>query len=69
VPAKSFGATLHSIQRHGGRAEAVLILRVDVLRTWLWKNRRFFKSALFCSLLKRKPRGGRRVSLLLDTTH
>jgi hypothetical protein len=47
VPAKSFGATLHTIQRHEGRAQAVVILRMDVPRTWLWKNRRFFKSALF----------------------
>ena len=39
VPAQSFGATLHTIKRHGGRAEAVLILLVDVPRAWLGKNR------------------------------
>ena len=40
VPAQSFGATLHTIKRHGGRAEAVLILLVDVPRAWLHKNRK-----------------------------
>ena len=30
TPAKSFWAALHTIKRHGGRAEAVLILLVDV---------------------------------------
>jgi hypothetical protein len=40
VPAQSFGATLHTIKRHGGRAEAVLILLVDVPRAWLRKNRK-----------------------------
>ena len=38
--AKSFWATLHTIKRHGGRAEAVLILLVDVPRAWLRKNRK-----------------------------
>jgi hypothetical protein len=38
--AMSFWATLHTIQRHGGRAEAVLILLVDVPRAWLRKNRK-----------------------------
>ena len=40
TPAKSFWATLHTIKRHGGRAEAVLILLVDVPRAWLRKNRK-----------------------------
>jgi hypothetical protein len=40
VAAKSFWAMLHTIKRHGGRAEAVLILRVDVPRAWLRKNRK-----------------------------
>jgi hypothetical protein len=39
TPAKSFWATLHTIKRHGGRAEAVLILLVDVPRASLRKNR------------------------------
>ena len=37
---KSFWATLHTIRRHGGRAEAVVILLVDVPRPWLRKNRK-----------------------------
>ena len=40
TPAKSFWATLHTIKRHGGRAEAVVILLVDVPRPWLRKNRK-----------------------------
>jgi hypothetical protein len=40
TPAKSFWATLHTIKRHGGRAEAVVILLVDVPRAWLRKNRK-----------------------------
>jgi hypothetical protein len=39
-PAKSFWATLHTIRRHGGRAEAVVILLVDVPRAWLRRNRK-----------------------------
>ena len=37
---KSFWATLHTIRRHGGRAEAVVILLVDVPRAWLRRNRK-----------------------------
>jgi hypothetical protein len=40
VPGKSSWATLHTIQRHGGRAEAVVILLVDVPPAWLRKNRK-----------------------------
>jgi hypothetical protein len=40
TPAKSTWALLHTIRRHGGRAEAVLILLVDVPRAWLRKNRK-----------------------------
>jgi hypothetical protein len=39
TPAKSFWATLHTVKRHGGRAEAVIILLVDVPRAWLRRNR------------------------------
>jgi hypothetical protein len=39
-PAKSFWATLHTIKRHGGRAEAVIILLVNVPRAWLRKSRK-----------------------------
>ena len=40
TPAKSFWAALHTIKRHGGRAEAVLILLVEVPRAWLRKSRK-----------------------------
>jgi hypothetical protein len=40
TPAKSFWATLHTVRRHGGRAEAVIILLVDVPRAWLRRNRK-----------------------------
>ena len=46
TPAKSFWATLHTIKRHGGRAEAVLILLVDVPRAWLRKN---WKGLWYCT--------------------
>jgi hypothetical protein len=38
-PAHSFGAALHTVRRHGGRVEAVVILLVDVPREWLRRNR------------------------------
>jgi hypothetical protein len=40
TPAKSTWALLHTIRRHGGRAEAVVILLVDVPRAWLRKSRK-----------------------------
>jgi hypothetical protein len=40
TPAKSFWATLHTVKRHGGRAEAVIIMVVDVPRVWLRKSRK-----------------------------
>ena len=40
TPAKSFWGTLHTIKRHGGRAEAIVILLVDVPRAWLRRNRK-----------------------------
>jgi hypothetical protein len=39
-PAKSFWAALHTVRRHGGRVEAVVILLVDVPRAWLRRNRK-----------------------------
>jgi hypothetical protein len=30
---------LHTVRRHGGRAESVVILEVDVPRGWLRRNR------------------------------
>jgi hypothetical protein len=40
TPAKSFWAALHTVRRHGGRVEAVVILLVDVPRAWLRKSRK-----------------------------
>jgi hypothetical protein len=40
TPAKSFWAALHTVRRHGGRVEAVVILLVDVPRAWLRRNRK-----------------------------
>jgi hypothetical protein len=39
TPGKSTWALLHTIRRHGGRAEAVITLLVDVPRAWLRRNR------------------------------
>ena len=33
-------AALHTVKRHGGRVEGVVILEVDVPRSWLRRNRR-----------------------------
>ena len=38
--AKTAWAALHSIRRHGGRAENVVILEVDVPRRWLRRSKR-----------------------------
>jgi hypothetical protein len=38
--AASSWATLHTIKRHGGRVEEVVILEVDVPRSWLRRSRR-----------------------------
>jgi hypothetical protein len=38
--AKTSWAFLHTIKRHGGRAEAVVVLLVDVPRHWLRRNRK-----------------------------
>ncbi len=39
-PAKSFWAALHTVRRHGGRVEAVVVPLVDVPRAWLRKSRK-----------------------------
>ena len=39
TPAKSFWATLHTVKRHAGRAEAVILLLVNVPRAWLRRSR------------------------------
>jgi hypothetical protein len=37
---KSSWATLHTVKRHGGRVEGVVILEVEVPRSWLRRNRK-----------------------------
>jgi hypothetical protein len=37
---KSEWATLHTVKRHGGRVENVVILEIDVPRHWLRRSRR-----------------------------
>jgi hypothetical protein len=39
-PAKSSWAVIHTVKRHGGRIEDVVVLEVEVPRKWLWKSRR-----------------------------
>jgi hypothetical protein len=38
--AKSYWAALHTVKRHGGRVEAVVVLLMDVPRAWLRKSRK-----------------------------
>jgi hypothetical protein len=38
--AKNAWAALHTIKRHGGRAESVVILELDVPRRWLRRSKR-----------------------------
>lgn len=40
APGKSAWALLHTVRRHGGRIEDVVILEIDVPRGWLRKSRR-----------------------------
>jgi hypothetical protein len=40
APSKSAWAMLHTVKRHGGRAESIVIIEVEVPRRWLRKNRR-----------------------------
>ena len=46
-PAKSSWAVLHTVRRHGGRVEGVVIIEVDVPRAWLRRNRRRLWYSLF----------------------
>jgi hypothetical protein len=39
-PGQSSWATLHVVKRHGGRVESVVILEVDVPRSWLRRSPR-----------------------------
>ncbi len=40
APSKSPWAVLHTVRRHGGRVEGVVIIEVDVRRGWLRRNRK-----------------------------
>jgi hypothetical protein len=40
APGKSAWALLHTVRRHGGRIEDVVVLEIDVPRGWLRKSRR-----------------------------
>ena len=39
-PTKTAWATLHTVKRHGGRVEDVVVLEVEVPRSWLRRSRR-----------------------------
>src|SRR3954464_3037827 len=40
TPNKTSWATLHTVKRHGGRVEAVVVLEVNVPRRWLRRSRK-----------------------------
>ncbi len=40
APGKTAWALLHTVRRHGGRIEDVVVLELDVPRAWLRKSRR-----------------------------
>jgi hypothetical protein len=40
VPTATPWAVLHTVRRHGGRVEGVIVLELDVPRRWLRRNRR-----------------------------
>jgi hypothetical protein len=40
APGASTWAVLHTIKRHGGRVEGVIILEVEIPRTWLRRSRK-----------------------------
>ncbi len=40
APSKSEWAALHTVKRHGGRVEDVVIVEVDVPRSWLRRARK-----------------------------
>ena len=39
-PSKSSWAALHTVKRHGGRIERVVIIEIDVPRSWLRRSRK-----------------------------
>jgi hypothetical protein len=40
APTKTAWASLHTVKRHGGRVEDVVVLEVSIPRRWLRRNRR-----------------------------
>jgi hypothetical protein len=40
APAKTPWATIHTVERHGGRIEAVAVLEVEIPRGWLRRSKR-----------------------------
>jgi hypothetical protein len=40
APARSAWAALHVVRRHGGRVENVVVLEIDLPRSWLRRNRK-----------------------------
>jgi hypothetical protein len=40
APAKSTWAVIHTVRRHGGKVQDVVVLEVDVPRSWLRRSRR-----------------------------
>jgi hypothetical protein len=40
APGRSAWAVLHTVRRHGGRVEDVVVIEVEVPRGWLRRNRR-----------------------------
>jgi hypothetical protein len=40
TPAKSAWATLHTVRRHGGRVESVVLIELDVPHGWLRRSSR-----------------------------
>jgi len=39
-PSRTAWALLHTIRRHGGRVEDIVVIELDVPRAWLRRNRR-----------------------------
>ncbi len=40
APSKTPWAVLHTVKRHGGRVEGVVVIEADVPRSWLRRNRK-----------------------------
>jgi hypothetical protein len=40
APAHSWWALVHTVERHGGRVEAVVVLEIDVPRSWLRRSQK-----------------------------